>query len=166
MMGKSNFDVVKIAKPLATIGLTATLGLSKKDVRLKAYALTGPVLYTYPITKGMEDNVLAKGIGISFQYNNSIQDIDAYTANDTYVEKIVANAERNWLIAKIIARANKLGKYTICLVERISHLERLSKRLDKSKVPHKVVSGTFKGEAIDVHTRLRSKDSFEAGKYV
>lgn len=161
-MNKSNFDVISIAKPLATIGLTATLGLTKKDVRLRAFSLCGPKLYEYPITKGMEDNVLSTGIGMSFMYTNVIGDIDGYTANEAYEEKIVSNSERNWIVASLVKRAHKLGKYTIVLVERIKHLEKLSRRL--KDIPHHVVSGTFKGKGISVSTRMKSKDKFEKGK--
>lgn len=72
-LSRSNFDVVKVAKPLAVIGLTATLQLSKKDVRLKAFSLCGPVLYYYPIKQGMHDGVLSKGVAISIQYKNEIE---------------------------------------------------------------------------------------------
>src|ERR1039458_1311967 len=164
MLNRSNFDVINIAKPLSVIGLTATLGLSQKQVRLKAFSLCGPVLYEYPIQQGMKDSVLSKGIVISFLYTNYIRDIKGYTAHEAYNEKIVDNSERNWLITKMIYRANKLGKYTICLVERLRHLEDLSDRLWAKGIKHKVVSGTFKGEGINVQERLKSKDKFEAGK--
>lgn len=164
MLNKSNFDVVDIAKPLATIGLTATLGLSQKPVRLKAFSLTGPVLYSYPILKGMKDNVLSKGIAISFMYNNVIYNIKGYTAQEAYDEKIVRNSERNWLIASVISRGHKLGKYIICIVERLKHLEKLSKRLKAKGIKHKIISGTYKGEGIGVKERVQSVRHFERGK--
>jgi superfamily II DNA or RNA helicase len=112
----------------------------------------------------MKDSVLSKGIGLSLLYTNNITNIEGYTAQEAYNEKIVDNSERNWLITSIISRANKLGKYTICLVERLKHLEKLSRRLDSKGIKHKVVSGTFKGKGISVSERLKSKDKFEAGK--
>jgi superfamily II DNA or RNA helicase len=163
MLNKSNFDVIKIAKPLATIGLTATLGLSQKPVRLKAFSLTGPVLYEYPILKGMKDNVLSKGIGISFLYNNHITNIEGYTAQEAYDEKIVRNSERNWLIAHVIMRAHKLGKYIICIVDRLKHLEKLSLRLEAKGIKHKIVSGSYKGKGVSVVERVKSVKRFERG---
>jgi superfamily II DNA or RNA helicase len=164
MLGKSNFDVMTIAKPLATIGLTATLGLSQKQTRLKAYSLCGPVLYEYPIKKGMKDEVLSQGIGVQLCYANHIADIAGYSANEAYDTYIVNNAERNHIITRLVSKANKLGKYTIVLVDRLKHLEDLSKRLDKKDILHKVVSGTFKGKHIKVSERIKHVSKFEKGK--
>jgi len=163
-MNKSNFDVIKSAKPMAVIGLTATLGLTKKPVRMKAYSLTGPVLFTYPLQQGMEEGVLSHGIAIQFLYNNSIKERNAYTPQEAYDLKIVNNGERDWLISRIVRRANKLGKYIIVLVERLKHLDHLSKRLELYDVPHIVVAGSFRGKKIKVSRRYKAKDKFEKGK--
>lgn len=164
MLNKSNFDVIKEARPLSTIGLTATLGLSQKPIRLKSYSLCGPVLYEYPILKGMKDNVLAKGIGIQFMYTNVIENIKGYTAQEAYDEKIVNNSERNWLIGKVISRGHKLRKYIICIVDRLKHLEKLSHRLDSKGIEHKIVSGSYKGKGVSVKDRIKSVSKFEKGK--
>jgi len=72
-LGKTNFKVINVAKPMVVFGLTATLGLSKKDVRLRSWGLCGPVVYEYPVTRGMKENVLAKGISIRLMYSNHIE---------------------------------------------------------------------------------------------
>jgi superfamily II DNA or RNA helicase len=159
-MNKSNFKVVDKAKPLSVIGLTATLELGKKHIRVKAYSLTGPIIYEYPLQRGMKEGVLSKGIGISVLYNNTIREIKAYTAQEAYDKYIVNNTERNYFISRFVRRAHKLGKYTIVLVDRLKHLDNLSKMIAQ---PHKVVSGTFRGEKIHVKERFRSKDKFEQG---
>lgn len=164
MMSKPNFDIMDTADPMSVIGLTATLSLSQKPVRLKAYSMCGPIIFSYPVLQGMQEGVLSRGIIISILYNNHIQNIRAYKAEEAYVEYIVRNSERNWLIAEIIEEANRLGKYTIVLVERLKHLEKLSRRLVDKGIVHKIVSGTFKGKDISVNTRLKSQKKFEAGK--
>lgn len=70
MLNKSNFNVIHVAQPKAVFGLTATLGLSKKPVRLKAYSLCGPILYEYPVQTGMKEGVLSRGIVIQLRYEN------------------------------------------------------------------------------------------------
>lgn len=162
-MNKSNFDVLSLAKPLSVIGLTATLGMRKKATRLKAWSIAGPVLFEYSVTQGMKDNVLSNGIVIQYMYNNKVPEIKIYDPNEAYDKYIVRNSERNSLIANLIDEAERNGKYIIVLVERIKHLEKLSRRLDSLKINHKVVSGSFKGEKIKVATRIKSRDKFEKG---
>jgi superfamily II DNA or RNA helicase len=160
MLNKSNFDVVAIANPLSVFGLTATLGLKKKPIRMKAYSLCGPVIYEYPVQRGMQEGVLSKGICISLQYENSIPDIHKYNQQRAYRKRIVKNGERNYLISKLVKRAVRNGKYVIVVVERLKHLEEISERLN---IPHEIVAGTYKGKSIDVHTRFKHKDKFERG---
>lgn len=161
-MGRRNFDVVKLANPIVTFGLTATLNLRKKPVRLKAFSLTGPIIFNYPIQQGMTEGVLSKGIGLTILYNNSEEEIKLFKYEDLYKERLVKNSERNALIAELVRRAYKKGKYTIVLVDRLKHLSRLSHRLED--VPHKIVAGTFRGEGISVETRMKHKKRFEKGK--
>ena len=163
-MNKSNFDVVKIAEPLCTFGLTATLALSQKPIRLKAYALTGPIIYEYPVQRGMQEGVLSKGICIQLQYENSLDNIAGWDAVEAYDKKVVRNEERNHLIARLVNKAVKLNKYVIIVAERLKHLEKLAQHLDSFKVKYKIVAGTYKGKGIAVTTRMKSKDKFEAGK--
>jgi superfamily II DNA or RNA helicase len=160
-MNKSNFDVVKIAEPLCTFGLTATLALSQKPIRLKAYSLTGPIIYEYPVQRGMQEGVLSKGVCIQLKYENSLDNIAGWDSSEAYTKRIIENGERNTLISRLVKKAVKLGKYTIVYIERLKHIEEIADRLT---VPYKVVSGTYKGKSIKVDDRLKSKDKFEAGK--
>lgn len=73
MLAHSNFDIGKATNPCSIIGLTATLGLTKKPIRMKAYSLAGPVIYEYKVTRGMSEGVLSKGIVIQLIYNNKIE---------------------------------------------------------------------------------------------
>lgn len=162
-MNRSNFNVVNVCKPLSVIGLTATLALSKKPVRLKAYSLTGPVLFRYPVTQGMKEGVLSKGVCFKVIYKNSLDNIEGWDASEAYNKRIVENAERNHKIVSLVRKQIKKGKYVIVGVERLLHLEEISERLKALKIKHKVVSGTYKGKSIKVEKRMRHKDAFEAG---
>jgi superfamily II DNA or RNA helicase len=162
MMGKRNFDVIQIAKPKLVLGLTATLNLKQKHIRVKAFSLCGPVLYEFPLTKGQEMGVLSKGIAVACEYDNSIRETDAYDAKSAYDARIVENAERNYLISRIIKCAHKQHKYTICLVDRLKHLEEISERLHG--IPRRVVAGSYKGYGIPKLDRIRSKGEFEKGQ--
>lgn len=163
-MNRSNFAVVRKANPLSVIGLTATLALSKKPVRLKAYSLTGPVLYKYPVKTGMEEGVLSKGICIQLVYKNSLHNIEGWDNVEAYNTRIVNNSERNHLITRLIRQNIRKGKYVIVGVERLKHLEEISERLKYVNIKHKVVSGSYKGKGIKVSKRMRHKDRFEAGE--
>lgn len=73
-MAKRNFKTVQKIKPLAVFGLTATLELRKKPVRVQAWSICGPVLYEYPLEQGMKDDVLSKGVIVRVLYKNPIED--------------------------------------------------------------------------------------------
>lgn len=163
-MNRSNFNVVSIAKPLAVYGLTATLALSKKPVRMKAFSLAGPVLYEYPLQQGMRDKVLSKGIAIQLLYNNSIQELRGWSSDEVYDQRVVRNGERNYVIGRIVRRAYRNKKYIIVLVERLKHLSKLSARLDDEGVKHAVVSGTFRGRGIKLRKRMEHQTKFESGE--
>jgi superfamily II DNA or RNA helicase len=60
-MNRSNFDVVVNIQPPVVFGLTATLQMSKKHVRLRAWSLCGPLIYSYPVKQGMAESVLSHG---------------------------------------------------------------------------------------------------------
>ncbi len=164
-MNKSNFKIMQAAKPYIVFGLTATLKLTQKPTRLKAWSLTGPVLYSYPLLKGMEDQVLSRGVAVFVEYDNSIRETGATDRSEAYVDRIVTNEERNHLVGRLVKRAHKKGKYVIVLVDRIKHLERLSRRLDQERIKHKIAAGQFKGEKLRTKDRARDTEKFEQGKF-
>jgi len=162
-MNHSNFKVVEKIRPKAVFGLTATLQLRKKSVRLKAYALCGPVVFSYPLEQGQREGVLSQGIGVRVLYPNPIDILVQRSLGwpQTYSQYVVSNPERNWLLADMIRASHGRGKYVICLVTRLKHLDELSQRL---KMPHRIVSGTFQGKSIKVEDRILAKNKFEKGK--
>jgi superfamily II DNA or RNA helicase len=176
-MNKSNFSVIERIEPKAVFGLTATLQLNKKHIRTKAYAIAGPIVYTYPLLRGQEEGILAKGISVSVGYQNEIQKGEMYSRffnrrwrkwemkskwKELYDKYIVDNDERNFLIESLVRKNYIRDKYTIVLVTRLRHLKQLSDRF--SDIPHRVVSGTFEGKSIKVKDRMKFKDKFEEGK--
>jgi len=73
MLNRRNFDVVTNIQPRACFGLTATLQLRKKDIRMRAWALTGPVCYSFPVKQGMQENVLSQGVVMRVKFKNEIK---------------------------------------------------------------------------------------------
>lgn len=71
-LNRRNFDVVANIEPRACFGLTATLQLKKKEVRLRAWSLCGPEIFSFPVKQGMEEQVLSKGIVIRVKVKNEI----------------------------------------------------------------------------------------------
>lgn len=74
-MSKRNFDTVLKIQPKAVFGLTATLQLKKKPIRVRAWSICGPVLFDYSLAQGMKENILSKGVIVRVQFNNRI-DLD------------------------------------------------------------------------------------------
>lgn len=162
-MGRRNFDVVKDVQPRAVFGLTATLQMKQKPVRTRAWAIAGPVVFEYPLQRGMESGVLSKGVVIRVLYEIPRPDPFDRDAEPLagpqreYERVIVTNPERNSIISKLARYGVKHGKYVIVLVERIRHLKMLSKRLQD--VEHRLVFGEKK-----VQERIKAKKKFEKGK--
>ena len=155
--------VVQNIKPLAVYGLTATLKMSQKDVRLRAWGLAGPVIYEFPLKEGQSEGMLAEGVAVNVMFRNEMdeEDMENESHVKAYTDRIVTNDVRNRLIAAMVKEARERGYFTICLVTRVRHLQRLSTLLDD--IPHRVVSGSFRGEQVDVKKRMLAKDKFEEG---
>ena len=172
-MNHRNFSVVEQIEPKAVYGLTATLQLKRKHVRVRAWALAGPVIYEFPLTKGQELGVLANGIAIQVKVGNHLRmedqaDMIAHLKSDSkawghfYNEMIVGNAYRNGVIESIIRKARDKGRFTAALVTRVEHLKQLADRIPD--VPHRVMAGTFRGQHVDIKDRMTYKGKFEEGK--
>lgn len=73
-ISRRTFSIVTDINPPVCFGLTATLSMGRKDVRLRACAIAGPVIYEYPVTKGMEAGVLSHGsvVRVIFQNNTRL----------------------------------------------------------------------------------------------
>ena len=72
-LNRSNFQSVAAIRPPVVFGLTATLELRKRNVAYRAYDLCGPVVYEYPLQRGVEEGFLSKGVAISVSVSQDIE---------------------------------------------------------------------------------------------
>ena len=139
-MARRNFTVVDLIEAQAVFGLTATLQLKKKPVRMKAFAIAGPVIFEFSVEDGMDQEVLSKGIALEVQVEDNkpeplqMQLFAGMTAkvrmrakSDQYDKVVVRNADTNAAVANILACALQRGYYCVVLVERIAHIMEIDK---------------------------------------
>jgi superfamily II DNA or RNA helicase len=156
-MGRRNFETVAAIKPKAVYGLTATLQLTQKPVRLKVWSIAGKTLFEYPLAKGMKTGVLSRGVVARVLLPNKVgYELRGVPWHEQYVQRIVQNPMRNHVIKRLVRYAIKKKMYVILLVERVKHLKKLSKLL--SSVPHRLAFGERQ-----VSERLQSARKFEKG---
>lgn len=170
-LNRSNFQTIAAIQPPVVFGLTATLELKKKSVAYRAYDLCGPVVYEYPLQKGVEEGFLSKGVAVAVQVGQS-SDLEPLRGNprwrwfrermkqryqELYRELIVHGKKRNRVIESLIREGYKMGMHTIVLMERVQHLKDFSGRLDG--IPHNLVFGQISPE-----DRIDAKKRFDDGK--
>lgn len=163
-MNHRNFGIVQRLRPQAVYGLTATLELNKADVRVRAHAIAGPVLYKYPLQQGVSEGHLTPVVVLRtrFQGKPSGDNIRwnpyaRFQFSKIYDECIVRDSRRNDLVESIVREAYEHGHSIIVLVERIEHLRLLEKRLEDLN-PELVWGGKKSSE------RIESKRKFEEGE--
>jgi len=154
-MNRRNIDVVAALQPLACFGLTATLQLTKAEVRLRAAELCGPIIYEYSLEEGTSQKHLTPGIGVGVDLVREIPKHWPYI--DAYDKFVVRSKQRNECIEALIREGVKRKKFVVCLVERVKHVERLMKRMKDLKVA--AVYGKIKKT-----DRMYSKSQFEKEK--
>ncbi|MDE2439267.1 MAG: DEAD/DEAH box helicase family protein [Patescibacteria group bacterium] len=140
-MAKRDFKVVESIKPKAVYGLTATLQIKKRAVRVRAFAITGPVLYEYPLEQGIEEKHLAPICAVLIQN----QKLSGYKSSyqEDYKQWISHNKPRNQIIEDLVRLILKKDKAnTLVFVDRIKHLKILAKRLRDT--PYALVYGKKK----------------------
>lgn len=170
-LNRRNFQSVAAIRPPVIFGLTATLELKKKSVAYRAYDLCGPVVFEYPLERGVEEGFLSKGVAVSVQVNQDIQAERirgnprwAWVRNkykqqyhELYREIVVEGKERNRVILDLLKTAYKQGKHIVLLLNRVQHLKDISKRLNGT--PHQLVFGE-----VHVDDRVSAQKSFEEDK--
>jgi len=153
-LNKRNIDVVRVFQPKAAYGLTATLQLDKPHVAMRAYDLTGPVIFDLPVQVATDRKVLAPGLVIGL---NIVQKGDTdLDYRDAYEKFVVDGKLWNTCVVGLVREAYRRGKHIVVLVERVRHLKSLSADI---KVPHRLAYGE-----ISAFQRLRAKTRFDAGK--
>ncbi len=169
-LNRRNFETVAAIQPPVVFGLTATLELKKKNVAMRAYELCGPVVFTYPLERGVREHVLSKGIAVSVQVHNEVAE-PTYPGGGSWWQRrlwyrrrypkayrdLIVNGElRNEVIRELVETCHAQGKYTIVLVDRKQHLRNLSALF--GSIPHELVFGEKQ-----THQRIASKRKFEQG---
>lgn len=157
MLNKRQQDTVRALQPKAVFGLTATLKLKRKEIRLKVTDLCGPVIFTYPYRQGVDEHVLAPGVVVGVDLKRSTH--KAAVPLDykfLYDEFVVRSEVRNDLLVSLVVEGVQRDKHVVLLVERLEHLHILHRMLNEEGVRHAVVCGPVK-----VDRRVRTKQRFE-----
>ena len=153
-MSRRNFKILETIKPIACYGLTATLQLRRKEIRTKAFSFAGPVIYEFPLKKGIEHGVLTNGRMLQLLYE--WEPIIEEDYQQSYKDQVWHNETKLEAAAKIIRCLIKEGHYVIALVDKPRHVRALHSRV--LDVPHRLAYG-----AIDPHRRRRSRTKFDEG---
>ena len=153
-LSRRNFKVLETINPIARFGLTATLQLRRKEIRTRAFAFAGPVLYEFPLKQGVEQGVLAKGRVLQLLFDGSkTGELDYH---QEYLEHVVENEEKLAATVKIIRYLIREDRHVIALADRPVHVKVLHSMLDD--IPHRLAYG-----AIDPERRVRSRKRFDKG---
>ena len=153
-LNRQNLDVLERIKPPAVFGLTATLELEKPHVRMRAVALAGPPIYRYPLMQGVEEGVISPGVFVQVLFpQHSVS--SNYQAE--YHTLISHSSSRNRCIEALVREGLRRGRRVIVLVERLAHLQILSRRL--KNLPHRIICGAYSKEF-----RFEAKTDMDRGK--
>lgn len=158
------FRFIERVRPRTVIGLTATLELQKPHIKMAAMALAGPVLYSYPLRKGVAQGYLSHNLAVLLDYRRAKSKSplrfvgeDPQTYADAYTQQIVRDGRRNAIIAALAKAGVKAGKRVVILLERVAHLSIMSRRLQE--INHVVVSGEC-----PLPERRRARKAMDAGR--
>jgi superfamily II DNA or RNA helicase len=165
MLNRRQEEVIALFRPKAVFGLTATLEIEKEDVKYKAFALCGPVIFQYGYSSGVSQGFLTPGVVVGADLKRSSSRIAEEEGEGlghvrymgSYHRDIVFSKTRNDFIADLARAGVERGYMVVVLVERVAHLEELASRLDD--LPHDVVWG---GRAVE--ERVKAKKKFEKEK--
>jgi superfamily II DNA or RNA helicase len=155
-LNRRSFETVRALQPKVVFGLTATLEMKKKHVAMPAQAIAGPVIFSYPVTRGMSEGYLSPGVVVGVDLARDA--LDGVDAEDVYVRHVVQSRRRNDVIEALVREALKRGKYVLLLVERRLHIRLFHRRLQD--VPHALLWGGTRGK-----DRMRYDRDFDAGKF-
>lgn len=154
-MGRTSFEILEKVQPIARYGLTATLQLTKKHIRAKAWMFAGPVIFEFPLSEGVESGVLSKGIAIQLRFPERIMGDEVY--HYAYRDEVVNNEDKHEALRRIAQYMVTAGRHTIALVEHVKHVEALSNACEG--IPHTLAYG-----AVGQKIRLRDRGRFEKGR--
>lgn len=153
-LNHSNFKVLETIKPIARFGLTATLQLQKKDVRMRAHAFAGPVIFEFPVQEGISSGVLSKGRVLQLLFPEVEPGLTDF--QEEYKIEVVENEVKRNAASLLIPRLIEEDRYVVALMDRVKHVEDLSEKL--IQIPHRLAYGK-----IDRLSRFAAIEKFEAG---
>lgn len=152
-MAKRNFGVLSLASPEAVIGLTATLQMKKKIVRWKVYAISGPVIFSFDLKKGIDSGVLSRAAVVQVlvqspdlnyhNYDGKMRELVKKTARylrkhyepgpeRDYMKNVVCNIQvNNRLLPRLVKEALNQKLAVVVLADRIPHVRLLRQALQK-----------------------------------
>lgn len=155
-LNKKNFSLLNKLKPMARYGLTATLQLRKKPVRMKAWAFAGPVLYDFPITTAIKKDVVSKGKILQLSFPEEYH----WTEKDYHREydyEVIDNDLKQQAVRRQVLYLLSQGRYVLILAERLRHVEVLDGLFKDIK--HRLAYG-----GIAKTRREQSQGMFEDGR--
>lgn len=120
-------------------GLTASPWREQGDT-LSVFALTGPVIFSYPYAQALEDGVVVPVEVYMTPVNSNIAMPILDNFKLVYDKGVVFNDDRNDRIARIIHHLYGKGENVLVLVWRTEHGRIISERL--FNVPHEYIHGT------------------------
>lgn len=131
-MSRRNFRVVDIIKPAAVIGLTATLQMKRKEVRMKVASVAGPIIFEFPVEKGIKSGVLSKGAVVQVQIPNAPYSLaeDFDEAPDLpYQLNVIHNPAVIKCVQALVKEGVRKKLAVVILCDRIAHLKLIQKKL-------------------------------------
>lgn len=160
-MSRRNFSLLSMVEPIAKFGLTATLQMKQKPVRLNTYVFSGPVLFEFPILEGIEKDVLTDGQALQLRFpcvGEADVDEDDRDAIGREDEEIIYNGLKLRTCKRLIKWLLARGRYVFLLAYKIRHLNRLHELFHD--VPHKYIFGGN----LKTLNRADAIAEFDAGK--
>lgn len=168
MLSRRNFNVAQEIYPKAIFGFTATLETGKAHVRLRAFDLCGPVIYSYALKKAVKEGNLSDGIVIAAPFNNEVPQRkwrNFYSQFELFAEhqreyktQIAENTARNNHIEKLARAAIKAGRSVIIMVHRVNHVHDFDHRFHD--IPHELMYGGRKAKQRVADTRRFDRGDF------
>ncbi len=167
-------SVVQKIRPPAVFGMTATLQMDLPHVWMPAVALCGPVIYRYPISTGVEEGYLSRGIVCALGFRDPLRGtapayptmiggkrewIKAGSPQAEYRRHVSLNSARNDLVEAVVREGIRIGRRVVVLVEQRPHLRMLSARFERAGIQHGVACGGVAPEL-----RLEAMRRMDAGK--
>lgn len=158
-LSKRNLSTLTDVPFKAVFGLTATLQLGQKMVRMKAYAMCGRVIYTYALATGVNDEFLTPGVVIGIDVHREEREDDGDEYPEAYSTVIVRGRRWNTPIRKLVREGLRRNHCTLVLVQRVRHVKKLTRMFKELGYKCRAVFGE-KSTA----TRRKAIRLLEAGK--